>query len=549
MQSMEKFREIFSLRFSCLHRRQVFSQFDQFIAEKRARSVFIANTHTVNLACSDRSYRDVLNSSDLLLNDGVGVDCASYALHGKTFSDNLVGTDLVPDYIEHCRGFRDLRIFVLGSFQEIVSEAAKTLKSRFPWITIAGYHHGYFTPDENQKVIRIINMAAPDILMVGFGNPKQEKWIAENLKDLSVPICIGVGGFIDHLGGHLKRAPGWVKKLRMEWVQILLQQPRLKWRRYLIGNPAFLLRILIAFIATKLNNLKVRRSISIKSIARKSFIMVSFFFSLIAPKAITHRKGLRILTYHRVCSDSTDSFSVSRKEFERQMAYLSENYTVLPLPQALQVLENGEPYPDNVVTLTFDDGSDDWYSVVYPVLKRFGIPATFFVTVNLLEDSKQKSGNEFLTWEQLSRMAEDPICCIGSHSLTHRSFASLSKLELENEIIGSKRSIEKRICRPVEFLSYPFGTKKDFNKSVCRAVSDGGYLAALTSINGLNTSRTDRIELRRTKVVRTDSFFYFKKIVDGHIDQWKWIDRFLWLLQKREKVKLTNIAQNESTAN
>jgi len=87
----------------------------------------------------------------------------------------------------------------------------------------------------------MINRAAPDMLLVAMGNPLQERWLHAHLPALRVPVSVGVGGLFDHWAGNLRRAPVWVRRLGIEWVQILLHQPH-KWRRYVLGNPKFIVR-------------------------------------------------------------------------------------------------------------------------------------------------------------------------------------------------------------------------------------------------------------------------------------------------------------------
>ncbi|WP_414566746.1 MULTISPECIES: WecB/TagA/CpsF family glycosyltransferase [unclassified Anabaena] len=106
-------------------------------------------------------------------------------------------------------------------------------------------HDGYLKEEETIKVIAEINSLQPHLLLVGMGNPLQEYWLAKNRNQLKVPVCVGVGGLFDHWGGNLKRAPLWVRRLGFEWLQILLQQPGKKWQRYLIGNPKFLLQMIL----------------------------------------------------------------------------------------------------------------------------------------------------------------------------------------------------------------------------------------------------------------------------------------------------------------
>jgi len=154
--------------------------------------------------------------------------------------DNLVGTDLMPELFVATAG-RGYRYYLLGATPETIERAAATAKAAFPGWEQAGYHHGYVIED-SAEAIADINRCKPHVLLVGMGNPLQERWIHDHLHELEVPLSVGVGGLFDHWGGNLTRAPLWVRRLGIEWLQILLQQPH-KWQRYLIGNWKFLLRV------------------------------------------------------------------------------------------------------------------------------------------------------------------------------------------------------------------------------------------------------------------------------------------------------------------
>lgn len=208
----------------------------------RARAVFIVNAHTLNLACDDPAYRAVLNAAEVVFADGTGVRLAA-SLQGTQLMDNLVGTDLLPLFFK-TRLRRAYRYFLLGGTPGTAARAVARLQSEFPGIRMIGHHHGYFRESETASVISMINAAAPDMLLVAMGNPHQERWIHNHLRMLRVPLSIGVGGLIDHWAGNLQRAPQWVRRLGMEWGQILVQQPH-KWRRYLLGNPKFVVRAVI----------------------------------------------------------------------------------------------------------------------------------------------------------------------------------------------------------------------------------------------------------------------------------------------------------------
>ena len=208
----------------------------------RTRSIFFVNAHTLNLAAVDQEYQAVLNRADHVFGDGTGVRWAS-RLGGTCVRDNLVGTDLVPTLFDETAG-RGYRYFLLGADAATIGRAARRAEERFPGWSQAGYHHGYLSdPKLTADVIRRINAARPDVLLVGMGNPLQERWIHQHRDELNVPVCLGVGGLFGYWGGDLQRAPSWMRRWGCEWLGILLQQPG-KARRYLLGNPLFLARIL-----------------------------------------------------------------------------------------------------------------------------------------------------------------------------------------------------------------------------------------------------------------------------------------------------------------
>jgi N-acetylglucosaminyldiphosphoundecaprenol N-acetyl-beta-D-mannosaminyltransferase len=207
---------------------------------RRAWRVYFANANTLNCACDDPDFRDVLNSADHVFGDGTGVRWAARA-RGVHLRGNVNGTDLVPALFAAFAG-RGYRFFLLGSTPELIGRASLRAEALFPGWTLAGAHHGYLSEQETADLVRHINEARPDVLLVGMGHPVQERWIKEHAHELDVPVCMAVGGLFEYWGGHLARAPLWMRKLGMEWVHIMLQQPH-KMRRYLMGNPRFLARV------------------------------------------------------------------------------------------------------------------------------------------------------------------------------------------------------------------------------------------------------------------------------------------------------------------
>lgn len=209
---------------------------------RKCHPIFIVNAHSLNLASANPEYRRVLNAAHRVFGDGTGVRWAA-RLRGVQLKDNLVGTDLVPALF---RETADLgyRYFLLGGEERIIKQAAPVCARLYPGWHQCGFHHGYVSEAATPKLIETINTASPHVLLVGMGNPLQELWIHRHRESLKVPVCIGVGGLFHFWAGDLVRAPPWVRHNGFEWVQILLQQPH-KWRRYLVGNPLFLTRILM----------------------------------------------------------------------------------------------------------------------------------------------------------------------------------------------------------------------------------------------------------------------------------------------------------------
>jgi N-acetylglucosaminyldiphosphoundecaprenol N-acetyl-beta-D-mannosaminyltransferase len=235
--------EILGVRIANLHTIEAVAHMQNLIwaSAPHAPAVYIVNAHTLNLACEDPEYRAVLNAADTVFGDGTGVRWAA-RWQGKRMIDNLVGTDLLPFFFMNTLE-RDYRYFLVGAKADVVARAAEHLTTVYRGLNVVGHQHGHYPASEHDDVLARINDARPDVLMVAMGNPIQERWIHDNRRRLTgVKLAVGVGGLFDHWGGVLTRAPGWVRRNGFEWAQLMLQQPH-KWRRYLIGNPKFLVRV------------------------------------------------------------------------------------------------------------------------------------------------------------------------------------------------------------------------------------------------------------------------------------------------------------------
>ncbi len=203
------------------------------------------NIHGMNLACNNTVFRNCINKSAVTFCDGFGVKIAVKLIKGITLY-RFTPPDWFDLLAERCAKEKN-SIYFLGTRQEIVERAARVLVERFPELKIVGIHHGFFDKtldsEENQKVIQMINSLHPDILVVGFGMPAQEKWISENFNDIQTKVIIPVGAYFDYLAGETKRAPRWMTDHGLEWLGRLIIEPSRLWKRYIIGNPLFFWRI------------------------------------------------------------------------------------------------------------------------------------------------------------------------------------------------------------------------------------------------------------------------------------------------------------------
>jgi N-acetylglucosaminyldiphosphoundecaprenol N-acetyl-beta-D-mannosaminyltransferase len=140
-------------------------------------------------------------------------------------------------------------VYLLGARPGVAAAAAEAMARRVPRLIIAGTRHGYFPPEDTDAVIDTINRSGANVLLVAFGAPAQELWLARHRARLAPSIRIGVGGLFDFYSGRIPRAPRWLQELGLEWVWRLVQEPRRMWRRYLVGNPLFLWRVMRQRIA------------------------------------------------------------------------------------------------------------------------------------------------------------------------------------------------------------------------------------------------------------------------------------------------------------
>lgn len=207
----------------------------------RMRHICTVNPEFIMTARRQPPFRAVLQASDLNVPDGVGVTWALRRLTGRRAPERVTGADLVPRIAE-VAAQRGWRLFLLGAAPGVAARAAAALVAQAPGLMTRSAHGGTPAREHWQSVQDELAAFRPHILLVAFGHPRQDLWIAEHRQDLRGMVAMGVGGTLDFLAGEVRRAPRWMRRLGLEWLFRLLLQPR-RWLR-MTQLPNFAFRVL-----------------------------------------------------------------------------------------------------------------------------------------------------------------------------------------------------------------------------------------------------------------------------------------------------------------
>ncbi|MBI2425850.1 MAG: WecB/TagA/CpsF family glycosyltransferase [Candidatus Hydrogenedentes bacterium] len=205
------------------------------------RQICFVNADCVNIAFRNPAYKAVIDQSDLVFADGIGVKIAS-KIFKLDIVQNVNGTDMFPRLCEALDAI-DGKLFLLGARPGVAEDVKAWINQHTPRVQVVGARHGYFTKEEEPAVVETIRNSSAHVLLVAFGVPRQDCWIAEHRHELGVGAAMGVGGLFDFYSGRAARAPQWVREIGMEWFFRFCQEPGRLWRRYFIGNAVFLYRV------------------------------------------------------------------------------------------------------------------------------------------------------------------------------------------------------------------------------------------------------------------------------------------------------------------
>jgi N-acetylglucosaminyldiphosphoundecaprenol N-acetyl-beta-D-mannosaminyltransferase len=241
-------RHILGVRVDDVTLSEALDRLAAFIADGSPHHVMTPNPEFVMLARRDAAFRALLEAADLAPADGVGLQWAGRLL-GEPLRAVVPGSELVHPLA--ARGaLEGQRWFLLGAGPGVAEAAAAALRSRNAGLVIAGTASGSPAPADDDALCRAIAAVAPvDVLLVAYGAPAQDLWIARNQPRLGIPLAIGVGGTLDFLAGRSPSPPAWVKRLGVIWLFRLVHEPW-RWRRQL-SLVRFVALVLLAAVVSR----------------------------------------------------------------------------------------------------------------------------------------------------------------------------------------------------------------------------------------------------------------------------------------------------------
>lgn len=198
--------------------------------------ICVSNVHTTVTSYEDQNYREVQNGAIMAIPDGGPLTTEGIKRGAKGMS-RTTGPSYMGEVL-NLSVLRGWKHYFYGSTQETLEKLKAELEKTYPGLQIVGMYSPPFRPmsvEEDREIVGAINIASPDFIWIGLGAPKQEKWMAEHQGRVK-GLMIGVGAAFDYYAGNIKRAPGWMQKMNLEWLYRLIQDPKRLFKRYLVTN-------------------------------------------------------------------------------------------------------------------------------------------------------------------------------------------------------------------------------------------------------------------------------------------------------------------------
>jgi N-acetylglucosaminyldiphosphoundecaprenol N-acetyl-beta-D-mannosaminyltransferase len=235
--------ELLGIRVNDVSAMGVIDYMESAIRADRQAVILHANAFAANLAARHDWMRAALRGAQMVFCDGDGIRWGCRIL-GLRVPPKVTYARWLPMVGEWCAR-QGRSIYFLGGRPGVAEQAAQRYLESHPGIRIAGTHHGYFEKSgpESDAVVAEINHARPDVLLVCFGMPVQERWVHDNAPRLAAHVLLTGGAALDYAAGVASLTPRWMIRLELEWLYRLLREPRRLFTRYVVGNPEFLLRV------------------------------------------------------------------------------------------------------------------------------------------------------------------------------------------------------------------------------------------------------------------------------------------------------------------
>jgi N-acetylglucosaminyldiphosphoundecaprenol N-acetyl-beta-D-mannosaminyltransferase len=244
---------VLGVAFDAVQIPDVIDQMRQWIAWRQAcRYIAVAGMHGITEARHNAEFRNAVADADLVVADGMPVVWIG-RLRGHPMPRRVYGPELMLRFCKQT-AIASYRHYFFGGAPGVPEQLAASIEKACPKISIVGTHSPPFrasTSEEDAEIIATINRAAPDVLWVGLGTPKQEIWMHRHRDKLGVPVMIGVGAAFDFLSSRKRQAPVWMRESGFEWLFRLLQEPRRLWRRYLIGGFEFVFLVALELLGSR----------------------------------------------------------------------------------------------------------------------------------------------------------------------------------------------------------------------------------------------------------------------------------------------------------
>lgn len=212
---------------------------EKIIKARKPTQHVVINALKVNLMREDPELRKIVNSCPLINADGASIVWAAKKLN-IPLKERVAGIDLFQNLVRVANE-KGYKIYLFGAKEEVVTKVKSILESEYPNLQIVGYRNGYFTDEDEPKIVEEMASSGADMMFVAFSSPKKEYWVSKYINQLNIPFVMGVGGSFDVVAGVTSRAPKWMQNHGLEWFYRFIQEPRRLWNRYIVGNWKFVI--------------------------------------------------------------------------------------------------------------------------------------------------------------------------------------------------------------------------------------------------------------------------------------------------------------------